>query len=176
MIGQLKDKIAGILVKNKLREFEITEHNFRDFFKRSFDFFIIMPENDSDFSQSLRILNYLEDNRKSVTAFTHDYKVNLLPTKFRQKALGYTVDDVSRLNLPSKKINDKLDQLRFQTVIDLNRQENLFCSYIVNRIKAPYKMGFVKGDPDKFYNIQVINRSPDAENSYKNLLNCLKMF
>jgi len=50
MIGQLKDKIAGILVKNKLREFEVTEHNFRDFFKRSFDFFVVMPENDSDFS------------------------------------------------------------------------------------------------------------------------------
>ena len=135
-----------------------------------------MPENDSDFSHSLTILNYLDENRKSVTVFTHDYKVNLLPTKFRQKAIGYTVSDVSKLNLPSKRVSDNLEKLRFQAVIDLNRQENLFCSYIVNRIKAPYKMGFVKGDPDKFYNIQVINRSSDAENSYKNLLNCLKMF
>jgi hypothetical protein len=176
MIGQLKEKIASLLVKNRLKDFEITEHNFRDFFRRSFDFFVTMPENDSDFNHALQILNYLDENRKSVTVFTHDYKVNLLPTKFRQKAIGYTIDDVNKLNLPSKRISDQLERLRFQTVIDLNRQENLFCSYIVNRLKAPYKMGFVKGDPDKYYNIQVINKSPDAENSYKNLLNCLKMF
>ncbi len=176
MIGQLKDKIAGLLVKNKLKDFEITEHNFRDFFKKSFNFFIAMPDDDSDFSHSFHILEYLDENRKSVTVFTHDYKVNLLPTKFRQKAIGYGVNDISKLNLPSKRISDKLEQMRFQTIIDLNRKENLFCGYIVNRLNAPYKMGFVKGDPDKFYNIQVINKSPDAENSYKNLLNCLKMF
>ena len=175
MIGQLKDRIAELLIKSKLKDFEIPEHNFRDFFKKSFDFFIAMPENDSDFSHSLSILNYLDDNRKSITVFTHDYKINLLPTKFRQKAIGYTINDISKLNLPSKRISDNLEKLRFQAVIDLNRQENLFCSYVVNRIKAPYKMGFVKGDPDKYYNIQVINKSTDAENSYKNLLNCLKM-
>jgi len=176
MIGQLKDKLAGLLVKNKLKDFEIAEHNFRDFFKRSFDFFVAMPENDSDFHQSLPILNYLDEHRKSVTVFTHDYKVNLLPAKFRQKAIGYTIDDLNKLKLPSKQISNKLEQMRFQAVIDLNRQENLFCSYVVNLLKAPYKLGFVKGEPDKFYNIQVINRSPDAENSYKNLLNCLEMF
>ena len=175
-MGQLKDKIAGFLVKNKLKDFEITEHNFRDFFKKSFNFFIAMPENDTDFGQAFFVLDYLEENRKSVTVFTHDYKVNLLPTKFRQKAIGYNLSDVSKLNLPSKRISDKLEQMRFQAVIDLNRQENIFCSYVTNLIKAPYKMGFVKGNPDKYYNIQVINRSTDAENSYKNLLNCLKMF
>ncbi|HSD63092.1 MAG TPA: hypothetical protein VLB50_04810 [Ignavibacteriaceae bacterium] len=176
MIGQWKDKIAGMLVKNKLKDFEIKEHNFREFFKRSFNFFVVMPEDDSDFNHSFIVLNYLEDNRKSITVFTHDYKVNLLPTKFRQKAIGYTIDDVSRLNMPSRRISEKIDQMRFQTVIDLNRQENLFCRYIINRLNAPYKMGFVTGNPDKFYNIQVINRTTGAENSYKNLLNCLKMF
>ena len=176
MIGQLKDRIAEFLVKNKLKDFEIAEHNFRDFFRKSFDFFITMPEIDSDFSHSLSILYFLDENRKSVTVFTHDFRVNLLPTKFRQKAIGYTINDINKLNLPSKRISDNIEKLRFQAVIDLNRQENLFCSYIVNRIMAPYKMGFVKGDPDKFYNIQVINKSSDAENSYKNLLNCLKMF
>lgn len=176
MIGQLKDKIAGLLVKNKLKDFEIAEHNFREFFKRSFNFFVAMPDNDTDFGQAFFILDFLDENRKSVTVFTHDYKVNLLPTKFRQKAIGYTINDVSKLNMPSKRISDKLEQMRFQAVIDLNRQENLFCSLIVNGLNAPYKMGFVKGDPDKYYNIQVINKSPDAENSYKNLLNCLKMF
>ncbi len=176
MIGQLKDKLAGLLIKNKLKDFEITETNFRDFFRKSFNFFVAMPENDTDFGQAFFILDYLDDNRKSVTVFTHDYKVNLLPTKFRQKAIGYSLDDISKLKLPSKRISDKLEPMRFQAVIDLNRQENLFCSYIVNLIKAPYKMGFAKGDPDKFYNIQVINKSTDAENSYKNLLNCLKMF
>jgi hypothetical protein len=176
MIGQLKDKIAGLLAKNKLIDFEITGHNFRDCIKKSFNFFIIMPEDDSDFNQSFTILNFLEENRKSITVFTHDYKVNLLPTKFRPKAIGYGIHDISKLNLPSKRISDKLEGMRFQTVIDLNRKENIFCSYVINRIKAPYKMGFVKGEPDKFYNIQVINKSPDAENSYKNLLNCLKMF
>jgi hypothetical protein len=99
MIGRLKDKIAGLLVKNKLKDFEITEHNFRDFFKKSFNFFIAMPDDDSDFSHSFHILEYLDENRKSVTVFTHDYKVNLLPTKFRQKAIGYGINDISKSSI-----------------------------------------------------------------------------
>jgi hypothetical protein len=176
MIGPLKDKIAELLVKNKLKDFDVTVHNFRDFFKRSFNFLVVMPEEESDFNHSFSVLNYLDQNRKSITVFTHDYKVNLLPAKFRQKAIGYTIYDVNKLNLPSRKINDKLDQMRFQTIIDLNRQENLYCRYVINRLKAPYKMGFVIGESDKFYNIQVINKNTEAEKSYKNLLNCLKMF
>src|SRR5574338_1580280 len=123
MIENLKDKIAGLLVKKKLKDFEIAEHNFREFFKRSFNFFVIMPDNDIDFGQAFFILDFLDENRKSVTVFTHDFKVNLLPTKFRQKAIGYTLDDISKLNLPSKRISDKLEEMRFQAVIDLNRRE-----------------------------------------------------
>ena len=71
---------------------------------------------------------------------------------------------------------EKLSQLRFDSVIDLNRKEDLFYSYASNLVNAKIRIGFSKKGADKYYNFQITNNDIDSDKSYNNFLNCLKMF
>lgn len=176
MLEFIKNKIAEKVVDKQLSTQHFERHTFTDFFNRAFTFFIVMPDDDKDFTYSLSVLNFLSDYKKTAVVMTKDFKVSLLPQKFRARAVEYSLRDINKWKLPSKRFADKLSEMQFNVSIDLNRQENLFYSYSSNLVQAPLKIGFAKPDSDKFYNLQIINHEDNPEISYKNLLNCLKMF
>jgi len=176
MLDFLKHKIAEILVDKQLKKQHFEPHTFTDFFDKAFTFVIAMPEDERDFTYSLIILNFLADYKKSAMVMTKDFKVSLLPQKFRGRAIEYSEKDITKLKLPSKRLADKLTEMQFNASIDLNRKENLFYSYSSNLVQAPLKIGFAKPDSDKFYNLQIKNEEDNPEISYENFLNCLKMF
>ena len=176
MFGFIKEKIAGIVVQKQLKNKHLDSHIFTGFFDKAFTFFVAMPEDDHDFNHSLVVLNFLTENKKSVMVLTRDFKVSLLPPKYRAKTIEYNFKDISKLYLPSKRLMDKLTEMQFNASIDLNRKHNLFYSLSANLVQAPLRIGFTKTDSDKFYNLQVANGEDNPEISYKNFLNCLQMF
>jgi len=66
--------------------------------------------------------------------------------------------------------------MRFDAVMDLNRKDELLYSYASNLVNAKLRIGFSKKGADKYYNLQIANNEAEAEKSYSNFLNCLKMF
>jgi hypothetical protein len=176
MLDFIKNKIAEKVVDKQLKDQQFERHTFTDFFNRAFTFFIVMPEDDRDFNHSFTVLNFLADYKKSAVVMTKDFKVSLLPQKFRGRAVEYSLKDINKWKLPSKKLADKLGNMQFNVAIDLNREENLFFSYALNLVQAPLRIGFAKPDSDKFYNLQILNHENNPEISYGNLLNCFKMF
>lgn len=175
MIEAIKDKIAGLVVNSKLKSADFERKSFSEFFKKSFSFFVIMPEDESDFHSSIEVLHGLVESKKNPTIFTYDYRVSLIPSRFRPNIIEHEISDKNRLNLPSKKLLDKLNNLNFQVVIDLNRAENIYFSYLANLVSSPIRAGFVKNNSDKYYNVQIV-KEDDVKNSYENFLNCLRMF
>ncbi len=135
-----------------------------------------MPEDDRDFTYSLSVLNFLAENKKSAMILARDFKVSLLPQKFKVRAISYSEKEITKWKLPTRHLIEKVSEMPFNVAIDLNRKDSLFHNYIANIVKAPLKIGFVKNDSDKFYNFQVINHGDNPEISYQNFLNCLKMF
>jgi len=176
IINTIKEKIASFAVSRMLKEHPKPGVSFTNFFSSADRFLIIMPEDEKDFAACFDLLNFLENNRKSITLFTFDFKVSLLPNKFRQNVFPRGVRDITKWNLPSKDIRAKLGSSNFDVVIDLNRVYSLYSSYVSNLVKSDYIIGFKKADSDQFYNIQAANDENSAELSYKNLLNCLCMF
>jgi hypothetical protein len=176
MLDFLKNKIAEKVVEKRLNDIHFEPHTFTDFFGRAYTFFVAMPDEDKDFTYSLAVLNYLADHKKSSMVLTRDFKVSLLPQKYRGRAIEYSEKDINQWKLPSKRLSDKLSEMQFNVSIDLNRKENLFYSFSSNLVKAPLRIGFAKTDADKFYNLQVINGEDNPQISYENFLNCLKMF
>jgi hypothetical protein len=176
MLGFIKDKIAEKFVEKQLREKHFEAHSFTDLLAKAFTYFIVMPGDDRDFTYSLEVLNFLSAGNKSAMVLTRDFKVSLLPQRFRSRAVPYSEKDITKLNLPSKRLIQKLNEMQFNVAVDLNRRENLFCSFSLNMVQAPVRVGFAKADSDRFYNLQVINKEDNPEISYKNFLNCLKMF
>jgi hypothetical protein len=176
MISYIKEKISAFAVSRMLKEHSRPEVSFTGFFTSSYTFFIIMPEDEKDFAACFELLNFLENQRKNIILFVYDFKVSLLPIKYRPGVLTHGVRDITKWDLPTKAIREKLNSMSFDVVIDLNREYNLYSSFVSNLVKSRYVIGFKKADSDQFYNLQAANDPDSAELSYKNLLNCLGMF
>ena len=176
MIDFVKEKLAGFIVRKKSRAEYYTTRSFRDFFKKSFTFLVLMPDNDTDFHYAIEVLKGLSENKKHASVFTQEFRANLIPVKYRPQVIEYTNRDIGRLYIPSRKVMEKLTALRFNAILDLNRKENIFCSIVASMVNAQIKMGFQKVNSDNYYNLQIRNKEESPELSYKNYINCLEMF
>lgn len=176
MFESIKKRLAEYVVKKNLTKVETIHQPFNQILSRSISFFVIMPTNDDDFYHSIDVVRYLEIHKKSVTIFARDYKINLIPDKHKLRFIEHSIQDETRLSLPSKQLREKLSRMEYQVVVDLNRQENLFSSMSANLIRSRLRIGFTKPGADKYYNFHFTFDEPLAEISYKNFLNCLQMF
>ncbi len=176
MINRIKNILAGIVINKKLKDRNISKQSYHNLLEKSFNYLVLLPNNDDDFRASLSVLNYLDSNKKHVQVFTQDFKVSLIPQKFHLTAIDYGIEDISKLNLPGKRLTEKLSSLNVDAVIDLNRSENLFCSYAAVLVNSPLSIGITKKQSDKFYNLQFANSDDNSDMFYKNFLNCLLMF
>ncbi len=176
MIDLIKEKTARFLISKKLKNVVLSEQSFSAALKRSGVFLILMPEDEKDFRTCFFVLDYLEQMNKTIKILTKDYRISLLPAKFRSKAMEISTDDLNKLDLPNHKLINKLAEMKFDGVIDLNRKDNLFFSFVANLVTAKIRIGFSKKDADVYYNFQIANNEADAEKSFNNFLSCLKMF
>ncbi len=176
MIATLKEHAARYIIKKKTAAKEFNQRDFSFVFKKSFSFLILMPVNDKDFWLAIPILEYLKEQKKNIIVLTNDFRISLLPPFFKANAIEHGINDITKLNLPSRSLINKLTRHRFDVILDLNREEELFYGFITKTLNAPLKLGFVNSESDNYFNMQIVNSKSDPENSYKNLLNCLKMF
>ncbi|GIK59646.1 MAG: hypothetical protein HND39_07435 [Ignavibacteriota bacterium] len=176
MIAALKEQAARFVVRKKTPVVEFSQRNFASILSRTYSFLVMMPAKESDFRFVFPILEYLREQRKNIVVMTYDYRVSLLQPYFKTNAVEHGVKDETKLNLPSKKLLDKLTNIRFDVIIDANREEVLFYNYIARSLNSQVKIGFSRSDSDKYFNLQVVNKQNDPETSYKNLIDCLKMF
>ena len=176
MIETLKNRAARFIVKKKIPETDFDHRNFSSVFTKTYSFLIIMPVNERDFRLTFPILEYLKEQRKNIVVLTNDFRISLLSPYFKTNAIEHGINDATKLNLPSKNLLNKLSNMRFDVLIDTNREENLFYSYIAKSLNVQVKIGFVRTDSDNYFNFQIVNTQNDPEISYNNLLDCLKMF
>jgi hypothetical protein len=176
MISTIKEQAARFILRKRAARKEFDQRNFSSVFKKSYSFLVLMPVDDRDFRLSVPVLEYLKEQRKNVVVFTNDFRISLLPTYFKTNAIEHGINDITKLKLPARNMLSKLSKHRFDVIIDLNRQEKLFYSFITKTLNAPLKIGFVNSESDNYFNMQIANSKNDPEISYNNLLNCLKMF
>jgi len=176
MIASLKERAARFIVKKRVPVGEFSQRNFSSIFAKTYSFLVLMPANESDFRFVFPILEYLREQRKNIVVMTYDFRVSLLQPYFKTNAIEHGLRDETKLSLPAKKLLEKLSNMRFDVVIDTNREEILYYSYVAKSLNSQVKIGFARSDSDKYFNLQVINKQNDPEASYKNLLDCLKMF
>jgi hypothetical protein len=176
MIDLIKENVSRFLISRRLKNLVLNEQDFSEALKRSGSFLVLMPEDEKDFRASYLVIEHLEHLNKSIKILTRDYRISLLPAKFRNKAMEFGISDLNKLDMPSQKLIEKLSAMRFDGVIDLNRKDDLFYSYVSNLVSARIRIGFSKKGADKFYNFQISNNDVESEKSYNNFLNCLKMF
>ena len=176
MIETLKKRAAKFIVKKRIPETDFHYRNFSSVFTKTYSFLVLMPANEKDFRLVFPILEYLKEQRKNIVVMTYDFRISLLQPYYKTNAIEHGLKDITKLELPSKSLLNKLSNMRFDVLIDTNRDEIIYYSYIAKLLNVQVKIGFVRTDSDKYFNFQVVSKQNDPEISYKNLLDCLKMF
>jgi len=176
MIKLFKDIVAKVVLNKISKQTKYSEQRFNLYFQRSYSFLLVMPENENDFTNSFPILEYLDKNKKNISILTYDYRVSKLPVKFKSKVIDHGVKDMNKFDLPVKNFTNRLNENKFDVILDLNKDENFFHKILVCKIKSSLKVGFEKPNSDKCYNVMIRNEKNNSENSYQNFLNCLRMF
>lgn len=176
MFDSFKKVITEFIIRKKLKHSRSAKQSFKNFFKDSSLFLVLMPEGEREFHLAVDMLKWYDEQGKSIKIFTHDYRVSLLPPKYHSRVIDYNLKDINRFSLPSKSLETRLHSLEFDAVLDLNKEENLFNSTAANLVKAPVRVGFKKKNSDIYYNLQVADSDNNPEIFYKNFLNCLQMF
>ncbi|HEY7752098.1 MAG TPA: hypothetical protein VH917_07375, partial [Ignavibacteriaceae bacterium] len=132
MIEGLKKQAAKLMARKVLKPYSFPERNFSSVFERSFSFLILMPQDERDFWYATELLKFLKNNKKTVFIMTFDYRVSLLPATLKANVIEHGINDLNKLQLPSKKLLNRLNSIHFDIVIDMNRTELLFYNYILN--------------------------------------------
>ena len=103
IVDVVKKKIAEFVVNRSIKERKINYKSFAHFY-----ILVLMPEDEAEFNHCFQVLKFLEQSKKNAFIFTHDFRVSLIPLKYRPHVIEYNVGDTNRLNLASKKLTDKL--------------------------------------------------------------------
>jgi len=176
MIEYIKAKLAAYVVNKTFNSKSVPNRSFKNILRNCSSFFVIMPESEQDFQKGKQVINFLDKYHKIISIMTFDFRRNeFLQSHFRG-IVEYSLGDYSKLNLPSTRLSEILKSKEFDAVIDLNREENIFCSFAANLVKSDLIIGFSKNNSDKFYTIQINDNEDNPEISYKNFINCLQMF
>jgi hypothetical protein len=176
MIEAIKNKIARKILNNKYLAHKSSQADFNKFYSNATDFILVMPIDDLDFHNSMEVVKTLTGGNTLLTIVVPEHKYSLLQNKSKLRPITYTKVDQNIFNLPSQRLLDEIGSKSFDILIDLNRNENLFCSALAKVIDAEFKVGFTKPNSDIYYNFQITVSKINSEISYRNLLNSLKMF
>jgi len=176
MFDSIKLKIAKIIVTKRMKEIKYNVQSFGKIFSQSRQLFLIMPVNETDFKSAISLVQTFEANGRSAIILSKDFMLGFIPQKLHHKVITFGIEDINWFGLPSKKLMEKLSQMNFDAVIDLNRKPDLFCSYAANLVNTILRVGIKKTDSDLFYNLQFENTFDEPDFFYKNFLNSLNMF
>lgn len=176
MFEELKRKIAHYLLRKKhIRKFE-ESIEFKSIIKDAKEILLIMPENDSDFKDSLESVKYFQHNKKNISIFIEEAKQSTFQLTHNVKLVSYLQVQITRFFLPDKMLLKRLHDKKFDVVIDLNLKENTFFSCVANVVNSKIRVGFRKNRSEEYYNILYESRQDEPVLAYKNLIEHLSMF
>ncbi|HPN39268.1 MAG TPA: hypothetical protein PL041_12775 [Melioribacteraceae bacterium] len=174
MINWIRLNIGRYFLHKKLKVNE--KLTFNKFFSNSYDLFIIMPENDDNFKQAIKVVEFLKESKKNITLFLIDYQYNLFADNKLYELIYYQKDDKNWFNLPKLSILQKVNEHNYDIAINLSLDDTVFTPLIINKVKSKFRIGFKNSYSDLYYNFIVEPDKINSEISYKNLLNSLKLF
>lgn len=175
-MATLKQKLAFFIAKRKYLNKKVPSQNFKGTISNSENVLIILPDNAEDILKALDIPAYFKQQSKNVNLFCSESLSPVAKGEHNFEVISYNEESITRFGLPDKSLVKKIFDLKFDVVLDLNRDENLLYSILANIPKSKIVAGFKKENSDFYYNLQIANNQNNAEISYRNFLNSIQMF
>ncbi len=175
MIAAVKKAISEFILFRKIKNTASAQVNFNKFFTDSKKVLVLTSNDENEFHFIHEVIDFLRTGRKDISVLMPDYKLNNFSNKDRLDIYTFTLNDISKLGLPVKRLMEVIATKKWDVIIDLNRGESIFHGAITGLTMAPFKIGFTKRNADRYYNFQ-LRQEINPKISYGNLLNSLRMF
>ncbi|MCF8411804.1 MAG: hypothetical protein K9G44_00205 [Melioribacteraceae bacterium] len=175
MIETVKKNIGQYLLTRSTKKVKREVVLFNGFLKKSKTILMIFPEEEVLFTPAFHILRLFDFNNPRITVIVTNFIKPLIPDKYHITKIVPDEQDINSYGLPSTSFLAKVNS-KYDTVINLETKISLFHLGVVANVEKKFSIGFINDRAKGIYNFQVPLDSIVPENSYKNLLNSLKMF
>ncbi len=175
-ISNLKNRIATFLLKFKYRRTSDNLYDYDSFYSDARYILLILPVTQEEILNVLTLIKNVILDKKRITILSRlEFKSRL--TEFDMfNIIYYTDDAISKIGLPKKQFLKDIVENPYDIVIDLNIFPNLFALAVTMAVKSRFKVGFTREISEKMYNFQIKPDKNISANSFRFLLNSLKMF
>ena len=176
MFSAIKNKISNYLAKKKYLRNKDNVISFKSFFNNARSVLVLMPNDESDFIFSTKIVEFLNQFDKDITVLVSVKYFSKMQMNRKLKIIQYSTEDINKFNLPKEFLTEKLHGKSFDAVFDLERNENLFYSSVTNLAGSKFKVGFKKQKLNEFYNVLISNNDSRSGLCYERMIEALRMF
>lgn len=174
-MNKILSSIVEVFLLIKFRGMNKTHNIFNKFISNSKSVLLIASGSDITDNSLLDIVKYFVELGKSLTVIIPSTSLSRFVANKNVQFITYNPIDISFCGLPKQRILENLIEKEYDITIDLSLGNNLFNKYLLRFSKSNFTIGFEKNNSDKYYNFQ-IKAEINSENSYKNLLNSIRMF
>ena len=176
MFEKVKKSIAAFVIKRRYLRKDTKPVNFNNFFNNAKSILVIFPENQEHIKEALNVFSFINTPSRKILIVVSDVNRSRLNLGVANKIISYTMEQKSFLKLPNSSLLNNICETRFDVVIDLNLDENMFTSMISAAADAVYKVGFSDQKLENLFNFQLGRNKIDSNINYKNLVDSLQMF
>ena len=137
---------------------------------------IILPHDNQGIPSGLTLMQYLIDRNIDVTLLLHNKFHSALPVTLKCKKEEFYDSEINLFGIPKPEFLDKLKNMEFDVVIDMDGSNNFTSAMMTLAIHAKNKIGIKKPETLKVYNIVYGLSGNSLLESYQNYVNLLVTF
>jgi hypothetical protein len=174
-MNRIFSSAAELYLSFKFRKDKVRHNIFNKFISNSKNVLLLAGDTENTDNYYSEIIRYFIGLGKNLTIILPSNEMSHLSNLKNVRFITYNPIDISFYGLPKQKFLQELDETKYDTIIDLSLKSSLFNNYIIKYFSPDFTVGFEKNNSDKYYNFQV-KAEINSENSYRNLLNSIRMF
>tara|TARA_X000000368_G_scaffold63778_1_gene45370 strand:+ start:2025 stop:2549 length:525 start_codon:yes stop_codon:yes gene_type:complete len=137
---------------------------------------IVLPDGEVAFDLATLFLEKIQSNDARIHFLVKDALINFYPQEMKESTLLFSYKDINSLGIPTSEFLEKIKELKYENMIDLNINFSRFSSFLLRACNPKVRMGFSYDNSKKYYNVILdTNYQRDLEGTFAMIQQFIKI-
>ncbi len=137
---------------------------------------IVLPDGEVAFDLAALFLEKIQSNDARIHFLVKDALINFYPQEMSESTLFFSYKDINSLGIPTNEFLEKIKDLKYENMIDLNINFSRFSSFLLRACNPKVRMGFSYDNSKKYYNVILdTNYQRDLEGTFAMIQQFIKI-
>lgn len=137
---------------------------------------IVLPDGEVAFDLAALFLEKIQSNDARIHFLVKDALINFYPQEMSESTLLFSYKDINSLGIPTNEFLEKMKDLKYENMIDLNINFSRFSSFLLRACNPKVRMGFSYDNSKKYYNVILdTNYQRDLEGTFAMIQQFIKI-